>query len=119
MQEVLKPFGEVSLFAPTMRGPNDTEIGHEGLTKLTSGIKRDKRSMKKVETLAQEADKFVKTRTSTKVKLHKEKPLSLREYRIGQALTGLLSRSQGYLSEEDMRSIIEEANKIADMMSEY
>ena len=75
--------------------------------------------MKKLETLEQEAETFVKTRKSTRIRLPKEKPLDLREYRAGQALAGLLSRSQGILSEEDMRGIIEEAYKIADMMSEY
>ena len=74
--------------------------------------------MKRLETLEQEAKTFVKTRKSTRMRLPKEKPLSLREHHAGQALTGLLSRSQGILSEEDMRDLIEEAYKIADMMLE-
>ena len=73
--------------------------------------------MKKPETLEQEAETFVKTRKSTpRIRLPKEKPLDLREYHAGQALSGLLSRSQGILSEEDMRDIIGEAYKIADIM---
>lgn len=69
--------------------------------------------MKKRETLEQEASKFVKSR---KVRLPKEKPLTLREYRIGQALSGILSRTQGFLTDEDIKEMIEAAEKIADMM---